>query len=80
MDRGKMDGGFLSKNAKKADFAKGGDTHMFPQQAAEPSPAGLTRDPTRTDSVGQKFAKGGSNKMFGYAGVMTAEGGKTSAR
>ena len=72
---------FLKKNEKSADFAKGGKTHMFPEQAAVPSPAGVTRDPTADDGApGAKFASGGSHKMFGYAGAQTAEAGKTSAR
>jgi len=82
-----LDGPFLKKTEKKADFAKGGDTPMFgtgdrtttaPKDAAGTATPGETyKDPT--DSGG-KFAAGGSTKMFGYAGVQSAEGGKTSAR
>ena len=82
-----LDGPFLKKNEKKADFAKGGNTPMFgqgdrtttaPKDAAGTATPGETyKDPT--DS-GDKFAKGGSQKMFGYAGVQSAEAGKTSAR
>lgn len=71
---------FLKKTEKSADFAKGGKTHMFGEQAADEMKPGTTRDQTSTDDHGQKFAKGGSNKMFGYAGSQTAEAGKTSAR
>ena len=82
-----LDGPFLKKNEKKADFAKGGTTPMFgegdrtttaPKDAAGTATPGETyKDPV--DS-GDKFAKGGSTKMFGYAGAMSAEAGKTSAR
>jgi hypothetical protein len=73
--------GFLKKTPKNADFAKGGNTPMFGEQAAEAMPSGTTRDPTSQDAApGDKFAKGGSNKMFGYAGAETAKAGITSAR
>jgi len=67
-------------SSHNADFAKGGNTHMFGQQAAEPAPAGVTRDPSSQDSKGDKFAKGGSGKMFGYSGAVAATAGMTSAR
>lgn len=82
-----LDGPFLKKNEKKADFAKGGNTPMFgsgdhtttaPKDAAGTATPGQTyKDPT--DSGG-KFASGGSGKMFAYSGVQSAEAGKTSAR
>lgn len=69
-------------------FAKGGTTPMFgkgdrtvtaPQeQAGEQTAGGTAHDPSGGGS--DKFAKGGSGKMFGYAGVQPAEAGKTSAR
>jgi hypothetical protein len=78
---------FLKKNEKKADFAKGGNTPMFgkgdrtttaPSDAAGSQEAGTTaHDP---ENSGEKFAKGGSNKMFGYEGSQPAKGGITSAR
>lgn len=70
---------FLKKNEKSADFAKGGNTHMFGEQAASDMPSGTT-DKGDTSGPGEKFAKGGSGKMFGYAGSQAAEAGKTSAR
>lgn len=72
--------GFLKKSPKNADFAKGGNTPMFGEQAAEPMPEGHTSDPTAQDGSGDKFAKGGSGKMFGYAGAEPAKAGITSAR
>jgi hypothetical protein len=84
---GSLNGGFLKKSPKQADFAKGGNTPMFgkgdrtttaPKDAAGTATPGETyKDPT--DS-GSKFAAGGSGKMFGYAGAQPAEAGKTSAR
>ena len=78
---------FQKKTEKKADFAKGGNTPMFgkgdrtvtaPSDAAGQQEEGTTaHDP---EDTGSKFAKGGSNKMFGYAGSETAKGGITSAR
>lgn len=70
---------FLKKNEKSADFAKGGNTPMFGEQAAADMPSGTT-DKGDKDGPGEKFAKGGSGKMFGYAGAQPAEAGKTSAR
>lgn len=79
--------GFLKKTPKSADFAKGGDTPMFghgdrtttaPSDAAGEQKPGVTEhDP---EGSGGKFAAGGSNKMFGYAGAQPARGGITSAR
>lgn len=78
---------FLKKNEKSADFAKGGDTPMFgsgdrtttdaSDAAGTQEAGGTAHDP---ENSGEKFAKGGSNKMFGYAGSQPAEAGKTSAR
>jgi hypothetical protein len=83
--------GFLKKNEKKADFAKGGTTPMFGEQGAEPQKEGVTWHSTGDDQgpsdengngpvVGDKFAKGGTTKMFGYEGSQPARGGITSAR
>lgn len=79
--------GFLKKTPKSADFAKGGNTPMFgkgdrtttaPKDAAGTATPGTTyKDP---ENSGEKYACGGSTKMFGYAGAQPAEAGKTSAR
>jgi hypothetical protein len=80
--------GFLKKNEKSADFAKGGNTPMFgkgdrtvtaPSDAAGLKGAGDTNPGNKSDS-GEKYACGGSTKMFGYAGAQPAQAGKTSAR
>lgn len=60
------------------EFAKGGDTHMFPQQSVgEQKPGKTSHDVT---DGGSKFASGGSGKMFGYSGSQPARSGITSAR
>lgn len=78
---------FMKKTEKSADFAKGGNTPMFGQgdrtvtassDAAGSQDAGTTAHDT--DGSGGKFAKGGSGKMFGYAGAEPAKAGITSAR
>lgn len=69
------------ENSHNVEFAKGGNTHMAPEQAAEDQTPGGTRDKSMTDSApGDKFASGGSGKMFGYAGSQPVQAGKTSAR
>lgn len=84
---GKLEGDFQKKTPKSADFAKGGKTHMFgtgdhtttaSSDAAGSQAPGVTEHDPKGD--GGKFAKGGSGKMFGYAGAESAQAGKTSAR
>lgn len=70
---------FLKKNEKSADFAKGGNGHMFGEQEAGSMPSGTT-DKGDQSGPGEKFAKGGSGKMFGYAGSQPARSGITGAR
>lgn len=67
------------KSERNAEFAKGGNTHMFGQQQAEKAKSGQTGDPGATGK-GAEFAKGGSNKMFGFAGSQPARAGQTGAR
>lgn len=72
----------VSRNEKSHDveFAKGGDTKMFGEQAAgEQNPATTAHD-VDGGAPGAKFAAGGSNKMFGYQGSVPASSGITSAR
>lgn len=69
------------ETSHNVEFAKGGNTPMFSEQAAEPQTPGTTRDKTAADNApGAKFAAGGSTKMFGFAGAEPAQAGKTSAR
>lgn len=83
---GKPMAGYKSENEKEVQFAKGGDTPMFPQQAAESQTAngqaGHTADPTRSDSGvhDASGAAGGKTKMFGYNPSVPARSGITSAR
>lgn len=73
-------------NSKKKEkqhnvtFAEGGDTHMFPQQSADPAEKGVTRDNEATDDLSNKGAAGGKTKMFSYQGAVPAKAGITSAR
>ena len=60
-------------------FAEGGDTPMFKKQAAGPDKPGNTGK-DQTAAPGPKYAAGGSNKMFGYAGSQPATAGQTGAR
>lgn len=70
---------FTKKTEKSAEFARGGKTHMFGEQAAADMPSGTT-DKGDKSGPGEKFASGGSGKMFGYAGSQPAQSGITSAR
>lgn len=66
-----------NETSHNVEFAQGGDTAMFGQQhVGEQKPGGTAHD------VGGdgKFAVGGSNKMFGFAGSESAQAGITSAR
>lgn len=79
---------FQKKTEKNVEFAKGGNTPMFgkgdrtvtapEEQAGTQEAGGTAHDPSGGE--GDKFAKGGSGKMFGYVGSQPAQAGKTSAR
>jgi hypothetical protein len=64
---------------KDVEFAEGGTTPMFGEQASEPQVPGKTNQPSEK-GPGAKYAEGGSTKMFGFAGSQPATAGKTSAR
>lgn len=61
------------------EFAEGGDTPMFSQQAAGPDKPGNTGKDTSA-APGAKFAKGGSTKMYGFTPSQEAKAGQTGAR
>jgi hypothetical protein len=61
------------------EFAEGGDTPMFGEQAAEPQIKAQTSQ-ENTKGPGAKFAEGGSGKMFGFNPAQPAKAGITSAR
>ncbi len=73
-----------TEKTHNVEFAKGGNTPMFGEQAAESETkngmAGHTADPSAKDSApGEKFADGGKTKMFGFNAAKTATSGITSA-
>jgi hypothetical protein len=53
---------------------------LFGEQNADEQKPGTTRHDTGTSGEGEKFAAGGSTKMFGYQGSVPARAGITSAR
>ena len=71
-----------TEKTRNADFAKGGDTAMFGEQEAAPR-TGADKSPStgKPDSSGpgEKFAAGGSGKMFAYNPAKPAQAGITSA-
>jgi hypothetical protein len=83
------EGSTMKQTEHNTTFAKGGNTPMFgkgdrtvtaPLEQAGHKDAGTTDQGSHDGGTGDKFAKGGTNKMFGYAGSQPAEAGKTSAR
>lgn len=74
---------FTEKQSHNVDFAEGGDKHMFGKQVAGPrdgSDKSASTGKPDSSGPGEKFAKGGSGKMFGFAGSEPAKAGITSAR
>jgi hypothetical protein len=64
---------------RNVEFAKGGDTPMFKQQAAGPDKPGNTGK-DQASAPGPKYAAGGSSKMYGYNPSVPATAGQTGAR
>lgn len=71
---------FTKKTERNVEFAKGGDTPMFGEQAAGSQKPGDTAHDVKGGAPGAKYAEGGKGKMFGYAGVQAARAGITGAR
>jgi hypothetical protein len=67
------------ESEKNVEFAKGGTTKMFGEQAAEPEKSGSTAQ-TSEPGPGAKFAAGGKGKMFGFNPSVPASAGQTGAR
>ena len=65
-----------TESTKSASFAKGGTTHMFPQQHSGPQKPGVSDHETSGD--GGKFAKGGSGHMFGFRPSTPAKPGMST--
>jgi hypothetical protein len=79
LPKGKAEGSAVG--GKDATFAVGGKTHMFGEQNAdEQKPANTSHDTSPETGPGDKFAMGGSEKMFGYSPSLPARAGITSAR
>jgi hypothetical protein len=85
---GKKTSAEATEKSHNVEFAKGGDTPMFgkgdrtvaapAEQAGEVTPAHTGKD--NAGGSGDKFAKGGTNKMFGFAGSQPATAGISAAR
>lgn len=73
-------GASATEKSHDVEFAKGGDTKMFGEQAANEQKAGGTAHNVSGGAPGPEFAKGGSGKMFGFSGALPARDGITSAR
>ncbi len=79
LPKGKAEGSAVG--GKDTTFAEGGHSnHMFGEQAAGDQKPGETSHDISGGAPGDKFAKGGSTKMFGYQGSVPARDGITSAR
>lgn len=83
---------FTKKTERNVEFAKGGNTPMFGKgdrtttdgkdgaHGVQPGQTSSAPIGPEGPSTGDKFAKGGGGKMFGYSPSMPAKGGITSAR
>ncbi len=79
LPKGKAEGDAVG--GKPATFAEGGHSnHMFGEQNADEQKAATTAHDTGGSGPGDKFAMGGSDKMFGYSPSVPARAGITSAR
>jgi hypothetical protein len=68
------------ETSHNVEFAQGGDTHMFGEQAAGSEKPGTTAHDVKGGAPGAKYAEGGKGKMFGYSPSASATAGITSAR
>ncbi len=67
------------EKSHNVEFAKGGNTKMFGEQAAGSQKPGETSHDVGGGTPGAKFAAGGKGKMFGFKGSEPAKSGITSA-
>lgn len=73
-------GAEATEKSHDVTFAKGGNTKMFgEQEAGEQAPATTAHD-TASGGKGAEFAAGGKTHMFGFAGAIPQQAGRTSAR
>jgi hypothetical protein len=73
------DAGSATEKSHNVEFAKGGNTKMFGEQAAGEQRPGYAEKPDQR-GPGEKFAEGGKNKMFGFAGALPATAGISAPR
>ena len=72
-------GASATEKTHNVEFAKGGKTPMFGEQAAGDQQPGFAEKPDQR-GPGQKFAEGGKGKMFGFAGALPATAGISAPR
>jgi hypothetical protein len=81
-----MRGNKLSVNKTKkesqhdVEFAEGGDTKMFGEQAANEQDPAVTGHEVKGGAPGPKYAEGGKGKMFSYNPSIPAKAGITGPR
>jgi hypothetical protein len=68
-----------TESQHNVEFAEGGDTPMFSQQAANADKPGNTGK-SPGPAPGAKYAEGGKGKMFGFHGSQPKSPGTTGAR
>lgn len=73
-------GAEATEKSHDVEFAKGGNTPMFGEQAAGEQKPGVTEHDVGGGAPGAEFASGGKGKMFGYNPSQPARAGITSAR
>lgn len=73
-------GAEATEKSHDVQFAKGGNTKMFGEQAANEQKPGGTAHNVSGGAPGPEFASGGKTKMFGFSGALPARDGITSAR
>lgn len=66
------------ETSHNVEFAEGGDTPMFGEQAAGDQKPGGTAHNVSGGAPGAKFAEGGSGKMFGFRPSTPATSGQTA--
>ena len=76
---GKGAGASATEKTHNVEFAKGGTTSMFGEQEAGDQQPGFAEKPDQR-GPGSKFAEGGKNKMFGFAGALPATAGISAPR
>ena len=72
-------GASATEKSHNVEFAKGGTTPMFGEQAADEMQPGYT-EKKDDKGPGAQFAEGGKNKMFGFAGALPATAGISAPR